>query len=323
LKNFFRNNEVSSVAFSKLFSKKFAGYSEFFKYFIRLGNLLTNSEFGLFCSFDNNMIKILYSSRNPYFFAGDSFNLDTFKRYNILTGENKSELLKVRNGTLINREILFESDNNLFCVSSPLKILNKIFGYFIFFKAEDKYFDSALVIIENMSSYAGIQLDKLINNQTYSSRKVNLSDEDLNNSNPEFEINKYIKINSLNKTDKIMDLSNEDILDMNMIQNLKDLGGDDDTSFLKEVIDLYLNQAPGLLNDIRTAANGGIPSKLSQASHALKGASLNIGAKKFSEICKTLELKGRNNEMTGLEILLKELDECFIITSDELKKLTN
>jgi HPt (histidine-containing phosphotransfer) domain-containing protein len=55
----------------------------------------------------------------------------------------------------------------------------------------------------------------------------------------------------------------------------------------------------------------------------MKGASLNIGAKKFSEICKTLELKGRNNEMNALEILLKEMDECFIVTSDELIKLTN
>jgi HPt (histidine-containing phosphotransfer) domain-containing protein len=269
------------------------------------------------------MIKIIYSSRNPYLLTGDSFNLDTFKRYNILTGENKSELSKVRNGTLLNHEILFESDDNLFCVSSPLKILNKIFGYFIFFKTEYNYSDNTLLIIENLTFYAGTQLNKLINNHANCSLKENLSEEDKDNSKTEIDINKYIKNNSLNKTNKPMDLSNEDILDMNIIQNLRELGGDEDNSFLKEVIDLYLTQAPGLMNDIRMAANGNNSLKLSQASHAMKGASLNIGAKKFSEICKTLELKGRNNEMNALEILLKEMDECFIVTSDELIKLTN
>ena len=112
-----------------------------------------------------------------------------------------------------------------------------------------------------------------------------------------------------------------DILDLNIIQNLKDLGGDNDNSFFKELIELYFDQAPGLLDDIKNAANSKNPLKMSQSAHALKGASLNIGAIKFSEVCKTLEFKGKNNNLENIDALLTELDESFVITSEELRKL--
>jgi HPt (histidine-containing phosphotransfer) domain-containing protein len=121
---------------------------------------------------------------------------------------------------------------------------------------------------------------------------------------------------------KIMDLEDSDILDLNIIQNLKELGGDEDSSFLKEVINLYLDQAPGLINDIRNAVDENNALKLSRAAHSLKGASLNIGAKKFAEVCKILEFKGRDNDMSDLNSELKDLDEKFSITSDKLLKLT-
>ena len=137
------------------------------------------------------------------------------------------------------------------------------------------------------------------------------------------EFKGYIKYISNFKNKLDMDSEMTEILDMNIIQNLKDLGGENDSSFLKEVIDLYLDQAPGLLNDIKTAARDKNSLKMSQSAHALKGASLNIGAKKFSEVCKELEFKGKENNLEDVDKLLKELDKSYIITSDELRKLVN
>jgi HPt (histidine-containing phosphotransfer) domain-containing protein len=77
-----------------------------------------------------------------------------------------------------------------------------------------------------------------------------------------------------------------------------------------------------LINDIRNAVGENNALKLSRAAHSLKGASLNIGAKKFAEVCKILEFKGRDNDMSDLNSVLKDLDEKFSITSDKLIKLT-
>ncbi len=137
------------------------------------------------------------------------------------------------------------------------------------------------------------------------------------------EFKSFIKDMSNFKNHLDMDSEMTEILDMNIIQNLKDLGGENDSSFLKEVIDLYLDQAPGLLNDIKTAARDKNPLKMSQSAHALKGASLNIGAKMFSEVCKTLEFKGKNNDLENVNSLLTEMDESYLITSDVLRKLVN
>ena len=103
--------------------------------------------------------------------------------------------------------------------------------------------------------------------------------------------------------------------DFNIINNLKELGGGDD-SFLNEIMTLYLEQAPGLLNEIRESAISGLADKMSKAAHTLKGASLNIGANKFAEICKKIELAGKENNMEGIENLIKEMDECYNTTKE-------
>jgi len=118
-----------------------------------------------------------------------------------------------------------------------------------------------------------------------------------------------------------MKIEKEDLLDFNIIQGLKELGNDVDNSFLTEVIDLYLEQAPGLIMNMKKQFEGKNSLKMSQEAHALKGASLNIGAKKLSEICKSIELKGKADDLEGIPELIKELDEVYEISGVELKKL--
>ena len=136
-------------------------------------------------------------------------------------------------------------------------------------------------------------------------------------------IEKWGKVsNSANiKITNKMKIEKEDLLDFNIIQGLKELGNDDDNSFLTEVIDLYLEQAPGLIMNMKKQFEGKNSLKMSQEAHALKGASLNIGAKKLSEICKNIELKGKADDLEGIPELIKELDEVYEISGVELKKL--
>ncbi len=135
-------------------------------------------------------------------------------------------------------------------------------------------------------------------------------------------IEKWGTVNtSINKIKNKMKIEKEELLDFNIIQGLKDLGSEDDKSFLKEVVGLYLEQAPGLMENIKKYFNENNALKMSQEAHSMKGASLNIGAKKMSEVCKSIELKGKANDLDGLPELIKELDEVYEISCTELKKL--
>lgn len=111
-----------------------------------------------------------------------------------------------------------------------------------------------------------------------------------------------------------------DILDLEIIAGLKELGsGEED--FFKEVIDLYLEQAPGLIKEIKTNAFSADAEKMGKSAHTLKGGSLNVGAKVFAEVCKAIELDGKNNNLSDVANNLLKLDELFAITKSALLDL--
>ena len=113
-----------------------------------------------------------------------------------------------------------------------------------------------------------------------------------------------------------------DILDYSIIQGLRELS-DEDEDFFKEVVELYIEQAPILINDIKTYAYSADADNMGRAAHTLKGASLNVGAKKFADIGKTIELDGKNNILSNVNENLKELDELYLITKQALYNAAN
>jgi HPt (histidine-containing phosphotransfer) domain-containing protein len=118
-----------------------------------------------------------------------------------------------------------------------------------------------------------------------------------------------------------MEYTKDDLIDFTAIQNLIDLGGDDGKGFLKEIVELYLEQYPELFNSIKSNAESNNNVEMYQAAHALKGASLNIGVKEISSLCKQIELKGKENDMKDIPELIKTLEIIFPLTLSELKKL--
>jgi HPt (histidine-containing phosphotransfer) domain-containing protein len=118
-----------------------------------------------------------------------------------------------------------------------------------------------------------------------------------------------------------MDNIKNDLIDSSIVQNLIDLGGDDGKDFLKEIVDLYIQQYPELYNSIKNGAENNQSVEMYQSAHALKGASLNIGAKEIASICKQIELKGKANDMTQIPELIVLLENVYPITINEIKKL--
>jgi len=115
--------------------------------------------------------------------------------------------------------------------------------------------------------------------------------------------------------------TNEDLVDISIVNNLIELGGEDGSSFLKEIIDLYIQQYPELFNSIKSGAEKNDLVTMYQSAHALKGASLNIGAKELASICKQIELKGKAGDMSQIPELIELLDKAYPQTIQELNKL--
>ena len=118
-----------------------------------------------------------------------------------------------------------------------------------------------------------------------------------------------------------MEYSKEDLLDFAIINGLKELDDDGSDSFFKEIVALYSDQYPELYQKIVNAVKDNKSDDLSKAAHALKGASLNIGAKELASVCKTIEFKGKDNQLENMDYLLESLSIVYIATISEMGKI--
>lgn len=84
-----------------------------------------------------------------------------------------------------------------------------------------------------------------------------------------------------------------------------------DPEFEREVLDEYLNCAPGDVEKIRQAIAAHDADALGRAAHALKGSSATIGAKALAEVAKELEMAGKNGAMGEAPALFGRLTTAF------------
>ena len=85
------------------------------------------------------------------------------------------------------------------------------------------------------------------------------------------------------------DLNCEPELDGNLLNALAGLDSLNDTSFLRELIDLYVNEACDRIKAIKLAVNAGDGEGLKRQAHALKGSSATLGLTQIAHICEGLE----------------------------------
>ena len=94
--------------------------------------------------------------------------------------------------------------------------------------------------------------------------------------------------------------TNVEILDSNVLQSLKELGGDDDPGLFLELIDLFLQDAPQRMQEIEQGLADGDIRRLERAAHTLKSSSANIGALSLSALFKRMEGEARMEQSSGL-----------------------
>ena len=111
------------------------------------------------------------------------------------------------------------------------------------------------------------------------------------------------------------------VIDLNIIDGLRDMSDKDEPSFLAELIGLFLELSPKLIDDVKQFAGSAEASSLTQAAHKLKGSSFNLGARHLADICQKIETKGKNGDLSGIEALVEQLEKAYEQTKSELKRL--
>ncbi len=76
---------------------------------------------------------------------------------------------------------------------------------------------------------------------------------------------------------------------------------DGDWDFLKEVVEVFLDDYPRLLDDLRRSFNEGDSDTFMRSAHSLKGMLKNFQAETAAEIAFDLEKKGKEADLNGVQ----------------------
>jgi PAS domain S-box-containing protein len=97
-------------------------------------------------------------------------------------------------------------------------------------------------------------------------------------------------------------------LDASAVESLRELGGEE---FLAEVIDTFLSDAPALVATLRTTYELGDTEGLRRAAHSLKANGQTLGAGRFSDLCRELELRAKSDELGGTMELVDRIEREY------------
>jgi HPt (histidine-containing phosphotransfer) domain-containing protein len=96
-------------------------------------------------------------------------------------------------------------------------------------------------------------------------------------------------------------------IDSRALDNLRRIGGEPASSFLHEMVQIFVEDSPPRLAEIEAASARADGTALAKAAHSLKGAGSNFGAHRFRALCEALERAGKAGEFASVATLLSSL----------------
>ncbi|MCK6447697.1 MAG: Hpt domain-containing protein [Planctomycetes bacterium] len=89
------------------------------------------------------------------------------------------------------------------------------------------------------------------------------------------------------------------VLDLNVVQALRDLGGDDEPGLFDEVVELFLTDAQTNVSKLSAAFAASDAKELQRVAHSLKSSAANVGAMHLSKLSFEVEKLGRAGTCEG------------------------
>lgn len=110
------------------------------------------------------------------------------------------------------------------------------------------------------------------------------------------------------------------ILEGNALENIRALQVEGEPDFLTEMIDLYLVDAPVLIDRARRSLREGDYPSARKAYHSLKGISGNLGARRLADLCQQMEFQADAENLREMQTLAPTLEREFELVCAALEK---
>jgi HPt (histidine-containing phosphotransfer) domain-containing protein len=111
------------------------------------------------------------------------------------------------------------------------------------------------------------------------------------------------------------------VIDLQSIENLRELNPGDNDAFLREIIGIYLDDTPLRLTELDQGLATGDAAKFTRAAHSIKGSSANVGAMTVRSVAETLEHQSAQQGLANVTELIAALRTEYARAEAELRKL--
>jgi HPt (histidine-containing phosphotransfer) domain-containing protein len=103
----------------------------------------------------------------------------------------------------------------------------------------------------------------------------------------------------------------DQVLDMEVVEELLALTGDDDPELLLDLIHMFLEDAPSKIEGMNQGLEKGDLEQVTQAAHSLKGSAGNLGIRMVQHDCDELQTAGQSKDVDTVRKLVPRLEEHF------------
>src|SRR5260370_831292 len=108
------------------------------------------------------------------------------------------------------------------------------------------------------------------------------------------------------------------VLDGQLLDGLRQVERAGAPGLVKKVTDLFLEDTPRQLTDLRDSARRGDCARLAKLAHTLRGSAANLGAREMVRVCGELDTLGRDGDVSVAPPLVADLDSPFNSVRDAL-----
>ena len=108
-------------------------------------------------------------------------------------------------------------------------------------------------------------------------------------------------------------------LNRNTINNIRALQREGAPDILEKIVGLYLDNSSNIIVEIQQSVEQRDAKKIRSAAHSLKSSSANLGADSLAELCKEMELLGKDNQLENIDQKYDQLKLKYEVTRDALQ----
>ena len=120
----------------------------------------------------------------------------------------------------------------------------------------------------------------------------------------------------------MINMQEDQTIDMQAIDALRELSPDAGEEFLRELIEIYLQDTPQRMAEMEDALNKKDIPAFTRAAHTIKGRSSNFGAAKLTKLAHELEMQGKSGDLAASPASCLKLKSEYNLVGHALSKIS-